>query len=145
LGTNVVILTVTDSHGNSNSCAATVTVVDQTAPRITAISARPNILWPPDNKMVEVRLTAEIADACSPATWRIIAVTSNGGTTEDKGNPSSADWEITGNHTVMLRAERAGNGADRIYTIALQAADGSGNLSKSNNVTVRVPHDARGL
>jgi hypothetical protein len=145
LGTNVVILTVTDSHGKSNSCAATVTVVDQTAPRITASSARPNVLWPPDHKMVEVRLTAEIADTCSPATWRIIAVTSNEGTTGDKGNPSPADWEITGEHTVMLRAERAGNGADQIYTIALQAADGYGNLSSSYNVTVRVPHDARGL
>jgi CSLREA domain-containing protein len=41
LGTTLVMLTVTDSHGASSSCQATVTVVDQTAPVITLNGANP--------------------------------------------------------------------------------------------------------
>jgi len=36
LGTHAVVLTVTDNHGASSSCSATVTVVDRTAPATTA-------------------------------------------------------------------------------------------------------------
>jgi hypothetical protein len=55
------------------------------------------------------------------------------------GNTSS-DWEITGPLTVDLRAERAGTGSGRIYTITVECRDASGNVS-TGTVQVTVPHD----
>lgn len=48
------------------------------------------------------------------------------------------DWQIAGNLTVNLRAERAGNGSRRVYTISVGCTDASGN---SSTKTVPVPHD----
>src|SRR5207245_3650524 len=41
LGSTSVILTVTDGHGASASCSATVTVIDKEAPKITRASITP--------------------------------------------------------------------------------------------------------
>ena len=43
---------------------------------------------------------------------------------------------------LRLRAERAGNGTGRIYTITINATDSEGQ-SSSADVTVRVPHDKK--
>jgi hypothetical protein len=52
---------------------------------------------------------------------------------------TSVDWRITGDHTVLLRAERSGNGGGRIYFITVRASDASGNRSQTKTVTVTVP------
>jgi hypothetical protein len=54
LGAHTVVLTGTDSHGASASSSAIVTVIDQTAPTITKVSANPSIIWPPDRRMADV-------------------------------------------------------------------------------------------
>jgi hypothetical protein len=43
-------------------------------------------------------------------------------------------------HHLQLRAERAGSGIGRIYTIRIVSTDSSGNTT-STTVTVQVPHD----
>jgi hypothetical protein len=48
------------------------------------------------------------------------------------------DWEITGDLTVDLRAERAGGGDGRIYSIVVECTDASGN-SSVDTVFVCVP------
>jgi hypothetical protein len=48
------------------------------------------------------------------------------------------DWVITGPMTVQLRAERAGNGTGRVYTITVRCTDAAGNSSE-RTVTVSVP------
>jgi hypothetical protein len=53
---------------------------------------------------------------------------------------TSPDWVITGNLAVDLRAERAGNGSGRIYTITVRCTDAAGNAS-ARSVLVTVPHD----
>ena len=59
------------------------------------------------------------------------------------GNTTEYDWQIAAdNSSVDLRAERAGNGTNRIYTITLSATDGSGNTT-TDTVNVTVPHDQR--
>jgi hypothetical protein len=50
------------------------------------------------------------------------------------------DYEITGNLTLNLRAERSGTANGRIYTVGVACADASGNRSMKT-VAVTVPHD----
>jgi CHRD domain len=140
LGTNAVVITVSDASSNSASCMTVITVVDTTPPVIGSVDATPNVLWPPNHKMRSVRVQAQVTDACGPATWKIISVSSN---EEDKGKGKGhkeTDWKITGDHTLNLRAARDGKGQGRVYTITIEATDLSGNTSRST-VTVTVPHD----
>jgi hypothetical protein len=139
LGTNQVAVMVSDSDTNTASCATTVTVVDTTPPVIVSARAEPNVLWPPDHKLVGVRVFAQVTDTCSATTWRIIKVTSNESVNAKGSGHTDPDWIITGDHTVQLRAERSGQGNGRVYTITIQAKDTSGNLSTPKDVTVTVP------
>jgi hypothetical protein len=141
LGTNTVALVVTDSEGASTNCSTTVTVVDTIPPVITMVSATPTVLWPPNHIMVPIQVAATATDLCGPATWKITSVTSS--ESADAGN-TSPDWQITGDHTVSLRAERSGYVGPRIYTISVVATDQSGNRSQPKTVTVTVPHSMGG-
>jgi len=142
LGINVLELTATDSSTNSTTCSTTVTVVDTIPPVITSVSANPNVLWPPNHKMVTVPVQAVVTDACGATTWRIISVTSSEAVNARGSGNTAPDWKITGPHTVQLRAERAGGNKDgRVYTITIQAKDAADNLSETATVQVTVPHD----
>ena len=140
LGTNVLTITVMDPVGNSASCSTLVTVVDTTPPVIGVVSADPNVLWPPNHKMIAVKVRAEVTDTCGPATWKILRVSSNEAADAKGSGHTSTDWKITGDHALTLRAERSGKGSGRVYTITIQASDVSGNTSQKT-VTVTVPHD----
>lgn len=144
LGTNVVSVSVADSAGDAATCSTAVIVVDTIPPVITSVKATPNVLWPPNHKMVAVALAATVADVCGPATWKIISITSSEPVNSVGDGNTSPDWEITGAHTANLRAERSGVTGPRIYTLTVQAGDAAGNLSQTKTVTVTVPHDRRG-
>ncbi len=135
LGTTGVTLTATDAAGLSSTCIGTVSVLDTTAPVIAAVTASPNLLWPPNHKMVPVTVSPLVTDACDAGVaraCRIVAVSSNEG--------SSADWRISGSLTANLKAEHSGSGGDRVYTLTVQCSDASGN-SAQQTVAVTVPHD----
>lgn len=103
--------------------------LDTNPPVITRITATPDRLWPPNNRMVPVTLTVEATDDYDPApVSRIIRVTAN-------GRQNQSDWEITGPLTVDLRAR-----PNRAYTIVVECRDASGNIS-SKSTTVRVSPD----
>ena len=140
LGTNGITVTVTDTAGNSSSCSTTITVVDTTPPVIGSVTATPNVLWPPNHKMVSVRVQAHVTDTCGPSTWKIVSVSSNEAADAKGSGHTATDWQITADHTLKLRAERSGKGTGRIYTITIQATDASGNTSRKT-LTVTVPHD----
>ncbi len=140
LGTNTIEITVTDSSGLSASCGTTVTVIDTIPPVITMVSASPRSLWPPNHKMVMVSVRAVTTDNCGSATWKITSVRSNEPVNGLGDGDTAPDWQITGDHTVLLRAERSGKGSGRIYTVTVQANDASGNMSAPQTVTVKVPH-----
>lgn len=137
LGTNSVAVSATNPFGGAASCSTTVTVVDTTPPAITNLTASPNVLWPPDHRMVPVTVQAAVVDTCGATTWKIIAVTSNQPVLGPGSGNTAPDWQITGDTTILLRAERAGNDA-RIYTITVQATDEAGNLSTPEAVLVTV-------
>ena len=137
-GAHLVLISASNGQAPPVTCSATVTVIDTLPPQILDLSASPDLLWPPNHRLVPVEITVNALDACDPApTARIIQVASN-----EPQNPFEPDWEITGPLTLNLRADRFGQGTGRIYTILIQCQDASGNLSTAS-VCVTVPHDAR--
>jgi len=151
LGTTNVTLTVTDSKGATDSCSATVTVVDNTPPTVVSLTPSESILWPPNHKWHTVSIAAVVSDNCGSADCKIVSVTTNekprGGKDDDdfgKDNDHDdrpdVDFLITGPLTVKLRAEREGDDRGRVYTITVQCTDGSGNVT-TKTVLVTVPHD----
>lgn len=141
LGTTTDTCTATDGAGNQNACSFTVTVVDTTPPVINSVTANPDVLWPPNHKMVPVTVTVSASDLCNTAPSCRIASVSSNEPIEGLGDGDAApDWEITGDLTVNLRAERLGEGSGRIYSIAVECTDASRNSSMRNG-TVTVPHN----
>lgn len=125
-----------DPATNNNSAMVTA-IASNPPPVITGATANPSELWPPNHRLVEVTVNYNVTDNCGPLT-SMLSVSSNepiNGTCDGDATP---DWEIVDAHHVRLRAERAGNGTGRIYTITITCRDGAGN-SSSRSVTVRVP------
>ena len=133
LGTNSVTLTVANGAGGTNTCTATVTVIDDTPPVISDIVVTPKRLWPPNRRMVPVVVTPIATDNCGIANCKIVSVTSD-------ERCDLRNWQITGDLTLNLRADRYGNERGRRYTITVKCTDYSGN-SSTNSTTVAVPKD----
>jgi probable HAF family extracellular repeat protein len=112
---------------------------DTVAPAITAASASPAILWPPNGQVVPVSVHATATDNVDPApVCRVTQVT----VIED-GAPqpgAQADVQITGTLTLTVRARRSG-GSERTYVIAVGCSDSSGNTA-TTTTTVTVPRQA---
>jgi hypothetical protein len=123
------------SYGFVTYAGQLVLPPDTNPPVIVQINATPDILWPPNRRMVPIQLAVDALDDQDPApVARIAGVTSN-----EPGNPSQPDWEITGPLSLNLRADRLGTGKGRIYTITIECQDAAGNVS-SGSVEVTVPH-----
>jgi uncharacterized repeat protein (TIGR01451 family) len=118
--------------------SVTVTVVNP-PPKVTNASVTPSQLWPPNHKMTNVAVNYTIEDNCGPVTVTL-SVTSNEPINGTGDGDTAPDWIIVDDHRVQLRAERAGTGTSRVYTITITATDCAGH-SGSTNVTVTVPHD----
>lgn len=128
----------TDCSGNTNTCSQTVTVVDTQPPVLSRISADPATLWPPNHKLVSVTIAAVVTDTCDPApTWWIASVTSSDSSSRGDKD-SEPDYQITGAHTLLLRADRDDAHAGRTYQINLDGKDASGNTATAS-VLVTVP------
>lgn len=94
-------------------------------------TATPDVLWPPNNKLVPVTVSTNQAGLLS---CHITSVSSNELIT-------AKDYQITGALTVALRAKRLEKGGGRVYTINVSCLlDGD---PVTGNVTVTVPHDKR--
>jgi hypothetical protein len=133
VGTTTVTLTATDNHGASSQCTATVTVTSTATLTIKSLTARPDVLWPPDGRLVHVRVAGKTAGNCSAVTCKIVSVTANEPITAE-------DAVITGRLKVKLRAARLASGTGRVYTITVECTDAAGNVA-TKTVTVTVPHD----
>ncbi|HEV2904006.1 MAG TPA: proprotein convertase P-domain-containing protein, partial [Pyrinomonadaceae bacterium] len=106
----------------------TIPVVD-----VTNVSVDKPSLWPPNHKMVDVTVNYAVA-SCSFCT---LSVTSNEPITGTGDDDIGPDWEIVDSHKVRLRAERAGTGTGRIYTITITCQNGVN--TDVETVQVKVP------
>lgn len=141
LGTHRITLTVDDGYGGTDSDEVVVTVVDTQAPTVN-MSVEPTQLWPPNHTMHLVASGISASDTCCDPTLAV-EVSSNepiNGTGDGDIDP---DWEVVdngdGTFDVYVRAERAGNGEGRVYTITATATDCANNVTV-NVGTVNVPH-----
>jgi hypothetical protein len=106
---------------------------DTTPPTIAALVPSPSMIWPANHKMVPVTIDTLVIDDTDPAPYvHIIGVTSN--------DPSvtADDFEITGDLSLNLRADKAQKD-ERIYTIYVEAVDASGN-SSIGTTAVHIAH-----
>jgi hypothetical protein len=142
VGTTNVTYTATDGSGNTASCTAPVTVVDTGVPTISSATASESVLWPPNHAYHAISVAAMASDSCRgnvSGNCKIVSVTSSEPDNGLGDGDTANDAVITGNLTVNLRAERAGKGPGRVYTITIKCDDGDGN-STTNTVLVTVPH-----
>ena len=98
------------------------------------------ILWPPNHKLVAIGITG-VSDPDSNATITIDSVFQDEPTNDTGDGDTPVDAVINNDGTVMLRAERSGNGDGRVYHIHFTASDIEG--STSGVVTVSVPKKKR--
>ncbi|MDP2137115.1 MAG: FG-GAP-like repeat-containing protein [Candidatus Didemnitutus sp.] len=143
LGTSTVTVTAKDAAGNSATGSFTITVQDTTAPVISSVTPSISSIWPPNHKMVPIKVTAVSSDSVGITSLKIISVTSNEPDNGLGDGDTANDIEITGDMTVNLRAERSGKGNGRIYTITVEAKDAAGNAS-TKTTTVSVPKSQKG-
>lgn len=124
----------------NNSAAASV-VVTNAAPTLSGVSASLTRLWPANHKMVDVAIGYTAADQCG-AVVTTLSVTSNEPVNGTGDGDTAPDWEVVSGNLVRLRAERAGGGAGRVYTVTITATDAAGQATQSS-VAVSVPHSGK--
>jgi hypothetical protein len=116
-----------------------------TTPPVITLAATPKLLWPPNGRMVPVRISGTITDVGSgvnvnSATY---VVKDEYGKVQPKGTiilGSQGAYSFD----ISLQASRLGSDLDgRRYTVTLQAKDNAGNVG-SKTSTVIVPHNQGG-
>jgi hypothetical protein len=131
-----------DECSVEGSKSVDVEVIDDTPPEIT-VTLSATHLWPPNHKLVTITSNVSVSDNCAGASYVLTSITSN--EPEDGLGDGDTAPDIVGALTgtpdteFELRAERAGNGSGRIYTVIYTASDACGN-STADTATVRVNH-----
>jgi hypothetical protein len=130
----------TDAAGN-DEVAKTLTVrLDGSAPVVDGLPGSGCTLWPPNHEMRQVAVVSA-TDALSGVAPGSLQVTA---TSDEPSDPNDPDVLIapdgSGGFLVELRAERAGSGAGRVYTMTATAKDLADNV-QTVTATCTVPHD----
>lgn len=138
IGATTVTVTATDAAGNASSAQFVVTVRDTTAPAMGSVTPSQATIWPPNHKMVAVTVSALASDLVGVTSLKIISATSSEPDNGLGDGDTAGDIQVTGDLTLNLRAERAGKGNGRTYTITVEARDAANNPS-TKTCTVFVP------
>jgi hypothetical protein len=131
VGVTTVNARATDAAGNTATCSFTVTVNDVEPPAINDLFVTPPVLWPPNHKMKNVTVNYTSSDNCPGPISCNITVTSDEPENGTGDGDQAPDWDVLNDHHIKLRAERAGNGDGRVYTIKVTCTDQHGNATDS--------------
>lgn len=139
-GTITILYRSTDRAGNTESPGSITLQIDTIAPVLT-LSATPSIIWPPNNKTVNVRIDGTGTDATSGLASVSYLIT------DEYGMPLSLPTRgLTGNsstwiESLAVEARRLGSDPDgRTYTVIATLTDVAGNTTNATT-TIVVPHD----
>lgn len=140
VGTTTDTCTATTQGGSTTTCSFPVTVNDVQGPIVTAPTASPSSLWPPNHSLKDVTIAYTTADNCTlPSSITCaLSVASNEPINGTDDGDTTPDWVVVDAHHVKLRAERSGIGTGRVYTVTVTCNDAAG-VSSSQTVTVTVP------
>jgi len=121
------------------------------APVFQSLTASPNVLWPPNHKLVPITVNWIVLDDSGLApVIELKRIIMNEGDEINTYDPIFDDTQGDGHTTtdiqikdgvIYLRAERSGTGTGRAYTLTYEATDTDGNVGTAS-VTVTVPHEA---
>jgi hypothetical protein len=143
LGSHTFTLDVSDAYGGIATDSVTVVVQDTTPPTL-AIELTPAVLWPPNHRLATIAATVVATDKCDPSpTITLLSIVSSepdnglgdGDAVADVQDAAIGSFDTS----FLLRAERAGTGPGRVYTVTYRATDDSSNSIDSVS-TVTVPH-----
>lgn len=103
---------------------------DTTPPVVSSVTTTPSSIWPPKHQMVDVSVTTLATDDSGETpTCAVQSVASSEPDNADGDGNSSWDTEVVGPARVRVRAERAGPGGARVYTVTVACTDGAGNTA----------------
>jgi hypothetical protein len=127
-------LTVSDGFGGTSSDIWTVTINNwHTPPDASHARADVSVLWPPDHKMAQVHIIGLDNPNNDPITINTVRQDEPTNGLGDGDTPIDAN--INGD-TVLLRAERSGNGNGRVYKVCFTIADPEQDANGCVNVMV---------
>jgi probable HAF family extracellular repeat protein len=110
---------------------------DTTPPVISSVATTPNTVWPPKHQMVDVSVKVWATDDSGETpTCQVTGVTSSEPDNGTGDGNTGDDTEVVGATAVRVRAERSGPSGSRLYAIAVQCADGSGNTATGAGTVV---------
>jgi hypothetical protein len=126
-----------DGDGTGDAC---------TPPEIS-VDLGLGLLWPPNHHMVAIEPNVSADAPSGPPTVTLVSITSNEPDDAEGTGDGSTTGDIVVNETGFeLRAERAGGGNGRTYTVTYEATTTNGsNLTTTAVATVVVPHDQGGV
>jgi probable HAF family extracellular repeat protein len=112
---------------------------DVTPPVIDALSASPDVLWPPKGELVPITVSVSATDDSGEApACTITGVSSSEPDLSGEVGDQPGDIVLVDALQVQVRAERLEAGSGRVYTLRVACVDGSGNAAADTTV-VRVP------
>jgi predicted extracellular nuclease len=130
-----------DEFRSSDHDPVLIGLCETTAP-VVDVTVTPDSMWPPNHKLVDVAATVTVTDADPNTTITLVSVTSNEPDNGLGDGDTAGDIVIVDDFNFELRAERAGGGEGRVYTITYEVTDACGN-STIAAATVTVPRNQR--
>jgi hypothetical protein len=126
-GTTLVFrLVVSDGMASSDPDEVSILVQNvNDPPDCTQARAFPSLLWPPNHKLVPVEILGISDPNADPVTITVTGIRQDEPISGSGDGDTAPDAAVSGG-SILLRAERAGNGDGRVYTIYFTATDSQG-------------------
>jgi hypothetical protein len=141
------ITTAPDGTGTADAINSIIescgTPTPNLPPDCSGAVANATMLWPPNHKFVPIAIGNVTDPDGDPVNMTITGIHQDEPTKGLGSGDQSPDGIIVDNHTVKVRAERAGTGDGRVYHIDFTANDGKGGVCTGEVSVPVVPHDQR--